>query len=116
MIKQVISEIKQQLQCANIIDCKINEYQLQKLYDDKQKKSSERDKKVNSVNDLRNNGNRPSEKDSFMAQVTGDNAYGEMLGLYAAARGYDGIYSESANYMVVLNRSKLIVSNEVDYI
>ena len=90
--------------------------ELQKLYDDKQKKSSERDKKVNSVNDLRNNGNRPSEKDSFMAQVTGDNAYGEMLGLYAAARGYDGIYSESANYMVVLNRSKLIVSNEVDYI
>ena len=51
-----------------------------------------------------------------MSQVTGDNAYGEMLGLYAAARGYDGIYSESANYMVVLNRSKLIVSNEVDYI
>lgn len=33
MIKQVISEIKQQLQCANIIDCQINEYQLQKLYD-----------------------------------------------------------------------------------
>ena len=34
----------------------------------------------------------------------------------SAARGYDGIYSESAKYMVVLNRSKLIVSNEVDYI
>ena len=33
MIKQVISEIKQQLQCVNIIDYQINEYQLQKLYD-----------------------------------------------------------------------------------
>lgn len=51
-----------------------------------------------------------------MAQVTGNNAYSEKLGLYAAARGYDGIFAESANYMVVLNRSKLIVSNEVDYI
>ena len=34
MIKQVISEIKQQLQCANIMIVKLkNEYQLQKLCD-----------------------------------------------------------------------------------
>lgn len=89
---------------------------LQQLHDDRQKKIDEKNKKITKVNSLKSNGNRPSEKDSFMAQVTGNNAYSELLGLYAAAKGYDGIYSESANYMVVLNRSKLIVSNEVDYI
>ena len=53
---------------------------------------------------------------SFLAQVTGSNAYGELLGLYAAAKGYDAIKVDSANYMVILNRTKIIISNEVDYV
>lgn len=34
MIKHVINEIRKQLQSTNIIDCQINEIQLQKLYDE----------------------------------------------------------------------------------
>lgn len=90
---------------------------LQKLIDDKAKLVKEYNDKEYNVNDLKNKGNRPKESDSFMAQITGSNAnYSELLGLYAASQGYDAIMVDSAKYMVILNRTKVIMSNEIDYI
>lgn len=69
----------------------------------------------------------PSEKTSFLVQLTGEenSRNNPLLGLLAASLGYDaittskssvkGAYS-SSGYTCVLNRTKLIFSNEIDYL
>ena len=64
------------------------------------------------------NNDTPDFKDSFLAQITNRNmTHQARLGLFAAAMGYDAILTgKGTGYTVILNRSKLIMSNEVDYV
>ena len=108
LVKKVEDEVKRRQDSSSD--------KLQDLIDKRSTLQTDYHKQENILDNLRTNGSRPSTKDSFLAQVTGSNAYGELLGLYAAAKGYDAIKVDSANYMVILNRTKVIISNEVDYV
>lgn len=58
---------------------------------------------------------------TIMNSVYKNRGYRQVLGVFAALRGYDAIECRNGNsrdnsFYVILNRSKLTVSNEVDYV
>lgn len=58
-----------------------------------------------------------NEDNSLLEAIYAHRNSSEILGLYAAYKGYDGIIANvgrNERYIVVLNRSKLIISNKID--
>ena len=96
---------------------------LSSLYNEKTRLGGERSKKEKERENLIASS-IPDENTSFLAQITGKySTTPEYMGLFAAAMGYDAITTDKSKikgytdgYTCVLNRTKLIFSNEIDYL
>ena len=84
-----------------------------------QKLIQERDDMQNKYNSKKSELNRVAGKgnpdENFIDSIYAMRGYYETVGLYAALKGYDAIKVNNG-YTVVLNRTKLIFSNKVDYV
>ena len=87
------------------------------------KLQNERNAKNTELRDKKDELDKVSTADdsTFMGAIYHNKGYAEVLGLYAAIRGYDAIECKNGNgrknsFYVILNRSKATVSNEVDYV
>lgn len=117
LIKKMDEELLEKRQTAKT--------QLSQFVKEKQDLETKRDGLKNDLQQLQSN--MPAAKDSLLSQITNRNMnHAARLGIFAAAMGYDAIITHdsdtyklkrySDNYTVVLNRSKLIFSNEIDYL
>jgi hypothetical protein len=86
--------------------------QYQKLIQERDDMQKQYDAKKYELNKTAGKGN-PDE--NFIDSIYAMRGYSETVGLYAALKGYDAI-KVSNGYTVVLNRTKLIFSNKVDYV
>ena len=71
--------------------------------------------KRNELNKL----NTPDPDKDMMQAIVGNRCYSEVLGIYAALKGYDAIsasFGTDNYYYAVLNRSKMVYSNKVDIV
>ena len=90
---------------------------ISKLNEEKRNKIQERDAKKKTLDAL----SKVDPDKSIWGAIVSNRRSDEMLGIWAALKGYDAIECKNGNgssnsFYVILNRSKLIISNEVDYI
>lgn len=86
-----------------------------KLQDERKAKISDRQKKADELKNLQN----VDPNSGIWAAVCDMKGRSETLGIYAALKGYDAIECKNGNghsnsFYVILNRSKLIISNQID--
>ena len=87
------------------------------LNEEKRNKIQERDAKKKTLDAL----SKVDPDKSIWGAIVSHRRSDEVLGIWAALKGYDAIECKNGNgssnsFYVILNRSKLIISNEVDYI
>src|SRR5574344_1248580 len=90
---------------------------ISKLNDEKHDKIQERSAKKSALDAL----SKVDPDKSIWGAMVSNKGSDETLGVWAALKGYDAIECKNGNgtsnsFYVILNRSKLIISNEVDYI
>ena len=90
---------------------------ISKLNEEKRNKIQERDAKKKTLDAL----SKVDPDKSIWGAIVSHRRSDEVLGIWAALKGYDAIECKNGNgssnsFYVILNRSKLIISNEVDYI
>lgn len=88
-----------------------------KLKDEKNDKINERNEKQSALAAL----SKADPNKTIWGALISNKGCDETLGIWAALKGYDAIECKNGNgtsnsFYVILNRSKLIISNEVDYI
>lgn len=87
------------------------------LKDKKNNKVSERNAKQSTLTAL----SKSDPDKTIWGALVSNKGFDEMLGIWAALKGYDAIECKNGNgrsnsFYVMLNRSKLTISNEVDYV
>lgn len=90
---------------------------ISKLNEEKRNKIQDRDAKKKTLDAL----SKVDSDKSIWGAIVSNRRSDETLGIWAALKGYDAIECKNGNgssnsFYVILNRSKLIISNEVDYI
>ena len=90
---------------------------ISKLNEEKRNKIQDRDAKKKTLDAL----SKVDPDKSIWGAIVSHRRSDETLGIWAALKGYDAIECKNGNgssnsFYVILNRSKLIISNEVDYI
>lgn len=85
----------------------------------KKQKSDAEDERRKKEADLADSTN--ASDTTMLGAIYKNKGYRQVLGLFAAIKGYDAIEVKNGNgqansFYVILNRSKLIVSNSVDYV
>ena len=90
---------------------------ISKLNEEKRNKIQDRDAKKKTLDAL----SKVDPDKSIWGAIVSHRRSDEVLGIWAALKGYDAIECKNGNgssnsFYVILNRSKLIISNEVDYI
>lgn len=88
-----------------------------KLKDEKNDKINERNTKQSALTAL----SKTDPNKTIWGALVSNKGCDETLGIWAALKGYDAIECKNGNgtsnsFYVILNRSKLIISNEVDYV
>ena len=95
------------------VNSKIND-----LLNEKKDLKDKRDVKANEANKIVNGKINP--EDGLLQAIKYYSGMSEVLGVYAAIKGYDAIVQDfgggNAPYYAVLNRSKLVYSNKLEYV